>query len=432
MGVHQSKSKNVDSPDHNKGDVCVSLKPDLWRTILLRKAIYGEREYPIEIWLSAGRYCSVEVPQPDLQLFWAVVRSSKARPICVIVICCEPPREVEFWLSCPSLGRGTRVTLNRWVRVSWCYRTQFSFGCVPWCFGLSFPCKFMKMIKRETSEDALQARGESTAHVREAFDRMNEAFERVVAGESNVHRQSEDRFILLSDGSKTYDFVGPSDDELLSQSSFVNEVDTISNTNVSTVACFWEIDDAIGRYLGNMKHRHDIVTFVWDYNTNVLNLYTTVVAKASYMRRYHPFRSGREVSDSVLAKKFELFYSGAFRRDYLKRLYHGNVARSIRQQTTDGHEIKVLAALGDAKHRLDVVTRTWSITNDTLDNFVTAKSQAKYVKRFYPELLPPGNPNEHSISTVFEFNYESSDSFRSNYMERLYDGTLLDEYFPPE
>jgi len=80
-----------------------------------------------------------------------------------------------------------------------------------------------------------------------------------------------------------------------------------------------------------------------------------------------------------------------------------------------------ISLLGDAKHRYDVYLNLREYGTEIDNTYLSASAQARYLKANRPDLVPPRQPNgtepsDHTVSQVFEFQYETSPLFRSTYL----------------
>lgn len=87
------------------------------------------------------------------------------------------------------------------------------------------------------------------------------------------------------------------------------------------------------------------------------------------------------------------------------------------------------ANLGDTRHRHDLVELFNSI--QAAEPYITNASQAQYLRTRYPALVPPpqnGVPaNDHTLGTVFEYQYECYIEFRARYLVFISDNTGFSE-----
>jgi len=79
------------------------------------------------------------------------------------------------------------------------------------------------------------------------------------------------------------------------------------------------------------------------------------------------------------------------------------------------------AWLGDTRHRLDCQLAIGYLNDKELQGYVSAKSQAQFLKQYYPELTPPPHPNgtpasDHTVATVFEILYFTKKGFAEFYL----------------
>lgn len=79
--------------------------------------------------------------------------------------------------------------------------------------------------------------------------------------------------------------------------------------------------------------------------------------------------------------------------------------------------IQFAAILGDLTHKQDVYLSRQNFVPATTCLFSNCE-QAFYLQRF-PSLIPPGDWNNHSLGTFFEFYYYSNLSFRLEYLQAV-------------
>ncbi|UVF62080.1 MAG: hypothetical protein [Alternaria alternata deltaflexivirus 1] len=81
------------------------------------------------------------------------------------------------------------------------------------------------------------------------------------------------------------------------------------------------------------------------------------------------------------------------------------------------------ANLGDSRHRHELVDFFQNI--HAAEPFLTNSHQATYIRTRYPALVPPpqnGVPaNNHTLGTIFEYNYECYIEFRARYITFIAD-----------
>jgi len=82
------------------------------------------------------------------------------------------------------------------------------------------------------------------------------------------------------------------------------------------------------------------------------------------------------------------------------------------------HSIQFSAILGDLTHKQDVYLFRQDFSHNTTCLFANSE-QASFVHLFHPDLIPPGNWNNHSIGTFFEHFYYSNLTFRFSYLSTL-------------
>jgi len=79
--------------------------------------------------------------------------------------------------------------------------------------------------------------------------------------------------------------------------------------------------------------------------------------------------------------------------------------------------------LGDLLHKQDLYMFFLDFGPD-VEKFFSNKSQAKYLRLVYPDLVPKpdpsGNePSDHTLGTIFELHYYSELSFRMAYLKMI-------------
>lgn len=82
------------------------------------------------------------------------------------------------------------------------------------------------------------------------------------------------------------------------------------------------------------------------------------------------------------------------------------------------HSIQFTAIFGDLHHKYDVYTLRQNYYPSTTCLF-SNNEQASYLLSTAQALIPPGNWNNHSLGTWFEFFYESNTTFRLQYLGAL-------------
>lgn len=80
-------------------------------------------------------------------------------------------------------------------------------------------------------------------------------------------------------------------------------------------------------------------------------------------------------------------------------------------------EYRLTAVLGDLEHKAEVYTSFGSASLDIVLNLITNREQANYIRERYPELIPAdlSDANDHTIGTIFEYNYKTSITFVYHY-----------------
>jgi len=79
------------------------------------------------------------------------------------------------------------------------------------------------------------------------------------------------------------------------------------------------------------------------------------------------------------------------------------------------HTIQFAAILGDLTHKQDLYIREQNFLPSTTCAFSNC-NQAHFLLTYEPGLVPPGNWNNHSIGTFFEYFYYSNLTFRFCYL----------------
>jgi hypothetical protein len=81
------------------------------------------------------------------------------------------------------------------------------------------------------------------------------------------------------------------------------------------------------------------------------------------------------------------------------------------------------AIRGDLQHKLAVYEYFGDFSPQIATLFQN-DVQARWLRRFYPDLVPVGNPSDHTLGTVFEDNWFRDPVFRARYI------MWLDDTFP--
>jgi len=82
------------------------------------------------------------------------------------------------------------------------------------------------------------------------------------------------------------------------------------------------------------------------------------------------------------------------------------------------HAIQFAAIIGDLHHKEVVYKRFMSFESNVTCLFANCE-QAHFLRVFTPSLIPPGNWNNHSLGTFFEFYFQSNISFEFTYLTVL-------------
>lgn len=82
------------------------------------------------------------------------------------------------------------------------------------------------------------------------------------------------------------------------------------------------------------------------------------------------------------------------------------------------HAIQFSAIFGDLHHKYDVYSARQNYLPQTTCLFSNSE-QAAYLLTSAESLIPPGDWNNHSLGTWFEFFYEANTTFRLEYLASL-------------
>jgi hypothetical protein len=93
------------------------------------------------------------------------------------------------------------------------------------------------------------------------------------------------------------------------------------------------------------------------------------------------------------------------------------------QLLTSDRIVQFTAILGDLKHKNDVYIELQDF-GPHVDLYFSNKSQAAFLRRHYPDLVPPPAspgqpPSDHTLGTIFEFHYYTELEFRLFYLSIL-------------
>jgi len=91
--------------------------------------------------------------------------------------------------------------------------------------------------------------------------------------------------------------------------------------------------------------------------------------------------------------------------------------------STPDRIVQFAAILGDLEHKKDVYVALRDF-GPQVDRLFSNASQAAYLRRYRPDLIPPPAPNgtlpnDHALGTVFEFHYYTDIRFRLDYVPRI-------------
>lgn len=93
------------------------------------------------------------------------------------------------------------------------------------------------------------------------------------------------------------------------------------------------------------------------------------------------------------------------------------------QLTSKDRCVQLTSILGDLKHKEDVYLELQDF-GPHIEAYFSNESQAQFLRRHYPELVPPPAspgqpPSDHTLGTIFEFHYYTELSFRLFYLNIL-------------
>lgn len=77
---------------------------------------------------------------------------------------------------------------------------------------------------------------------------------------------------------------------------------------------------------------------------------------------------------------------------------------------------------GDLKHKQDLRLYGLEPASALYASLITNENQGKYIRTFYPELVPSGSPSDHTLGSIFEAKYCKDIVFRSRYIVQLHCG----------
>jgi len=95
-----------------------------------------------------------------------------------------------------------------------------------------------------------------------------------------------------------------------------------------------------------------------------------------------------------------------------------------RRTTLATDNYKFIAALGDLRHKESVYVHFRSTSDPLVLRLLRNDEQADYIRRRYPHLVPSPQPDQpppsdHSIATVFEYQFYTDPFFVSHYLTFL-------------
>jgi len=91
--------------------------------------------------------------------------------------------------------------------------------------------------------------------------------------------------------------------------------------------------------------------------------------------------------------------------------------------SSSDRNVQFTAILGDLKHKNDVYIELQDF-GPRVDGYFSNKSQGLFLKRHFPDLVPPPAspgqpPSDHTLGTIFEFHYYTDLEFRLFYLSIL-------------
>ncbi len=91
--------------------------------------------------------------------------------------------------------------------------------------------------------------------------------------------------------------------------------------------------------------------------------------------------------------------------------------------TSNSDHLQASAFFGDLEHRRDVCIALGRFDN-VAQQFFSNSSQANFIRKYCPGLVPPDSPNgtrpsDHTIATVFESAYKADPWFPTRYLRIL-------------
>jgi len=103
-----------------------------------------------------------------------------------------------------------------------------------------------------------------------------------------------------------------------------------------------------------------------------------------------------------------------------------NLTTEPNRDYTPSSSLQFPAILGDAQHRIDVYLACNRFDAPVVDSYLTGLAQSNWLRTHRPDLVPGRDPSGNlpsiaRLSTIFEANYWSCVSFRSQYLRWLYE-----------
>lgn len=74
---------------------------------------------------------------------------------------------------------------------------------------------------------------------------------------------------------------------------------------------------------------------------------------------------------------------------------------------------------GDLLHKQDLRAYGLTPSDPLFLALIENKNQGKYLRLYYPDLVPSGSPSEHTLGSIFEAQFSTSIVFRATYILRI-------------
>jgi len=97
-----------------------------------------------------------------------------------------------------------------------------------------------------------------------------------------------------------------------------------------------------------------------------------------------------------------------------------DLLQALSTVSSESSERDLTAYDGDLRHKQDLRSFGLEPSDERFATLIENINQGQYLAKFHPDLFPKTpNPSPHLQGTFFEFNYETSIVFRSQYIVRL-------------